>query len=171
MKLIQFLWEHGKKAWKLHNDLVHANDPASTSRFRKELETKVSDSYPQEPKLSAIGKDLLAVPLEQCLTEKTAALELWHEVNYPIICDCVMDFEALQSKGLRDIRNFFEPTDTNRVRVCGKSKRIQQKKRHGKNKKTKARWAKAKVKAQQQTQTKTRDKHTQALINFDHFEG
>jgi hypothetical protein len=173
MKLIQFLWEHGKKAWKLRNDLVHADDPASTSRFRKELEIKVSDLYRQEPKLSAIDRDLLAVPLEQRLTEKTAALELWHEVNYPIIRDCVMDFEALLSKGLRDIRNFFKPTDTDRVRVRGKSRRIRQKKRHGKNKKTKARWAKEKAKAQQQakTNTKTRDKHTQALINFDHFEG
>jgi hypothetical protein len=172
MKLIQFLWEHGKKAWKLRNDLVHADDPASTSRFRKELETKVSDLYRQEPKLSAIDRDLLAVPLEQRLTEKTAALELWHEVNYPIIRDCVMDFEALLSKGLRDIRNFFKPTDTNRVRVRGKSRRIRQKKRHGKNKKTKARRAKEKAKARQQAKTnKTRDKHTQALINFDHFEG
>ena len=58
-----------------------------------------------------------------------------------------MDFEALLSKGLRDIRNFFKPTDTNRVRVRGKSRRIRQKKRHGKNKKTKARRAKEKAKA------------------------
>jgi hypothetical protein len=170
MKLIQFLWEQGKKAWKLRNDLVHADDPASTSRFREELEFKVTTLYRQEPKLSAIDKDLLAVPLEQRLTEKTSALELWHEENYILIRDCVMDFEALTERGLKDIRNFFKPKDTDRVRVRGKSKRVRQKKRKGKNKKTKARRAKEKAKAQKQRKTGG-NTNKQAVINFDHIEG
>jgi hypothetical protein len=149
---------------------LHADDPASTSRFREELEVKVTTLYRQDPKLSAIDKDLLAVPLEQRLTEKTSALELWHEENYILIRDCVMDFEALTERGLKDIRNFFKPKDTDRVRVRGNSKRVRQKKRKGKNKKTKARRAKEKVKAQKQRKTGG-NTNKQAVINFDHIEG
>jgi hypothetical protein len=170
MKLIQFLWEQGKKVWKIRNNLVHADDdPTIKNRFREELELNVKTLYRNEHKLSAIDRDLLAVPLERRLTEKTYALELWYEENHTLIADCVRDFESLKTLGLQDIRKFCEPKDPDRARARGRAKRIRQQKRKGKNKKSKARRAREKAKALRIP--KTREKYTQAMINFDHYEG
>ena len=52
-------------------------------------------------------RDLLAVPLEQKLQEKTYALEIWHDETYPLIRDCVRDFQARTTSGMKDIRDYF----------------------------------------------------------------
>ena len=108
MKVIQYTWVQAKKAWKLRNDIVHDKvDPASKHHYRMEIEDKVKYLYTLENQLSMFDRDLLAVPLEERLQDKTYALEIWHDETYPLIRDCVRDFQARTTGGMKDIRDYF----------------------------------------------------------------
>ena len=72
-----------------------------------EIEDKVKYLYTLENQLLMFDRDLLAVPLEEKLQEKTYALEIWHDETYPLIRDCVRDFQARTTGGMKDIRDYF----------------------------------------------------------------
>ena len=107
--MIQYIWVQAKKAWKLRNDIVHDKvDPASKHHYRMEIEEKVRYLYTTlETQLSMFDRDLLAVPLEEKLQEKTYALEIWHDEMYPLIRNCIWDFQVRTTGGMKDIRDYF----------------------------------------------------------------
>ena len=109
MKLIQFMWQHANKAWKLRNDLVHGkDDPEALHRFRIELEAKIHRLYSLKNKLSNTDQDQLAEPIETVLMLPTYHLEQWFEATYAIIQFCVRDYQNRLDKGMKDIRDFFQ---------------------------------------------------------------
>jgi t-SNARE complex subunit (syntaxin) len=82
-------------------------DITAKSRYREEIEQKVRHLYSYKNQLTAFDKDILADPLEKRLKDKTHALENWYEESRVLIQDCIRDYNAITSKGLRDIQNFF----------------------------------------------------------------
>lgn len=113
MKLIQYMWEQAKKAWKIRNDLVHDQDDNDAKhRYRMELETKVKHLYKYKDQLIATDKDILANPLEEILSMKTTALEAWFEVAYEGVQHGVRGSQSLKNQGLRDIRMYFPQEST-----------------------------------------------------------
>ena len=76
-------------------------------RHRMEIEDKVKYLYSLKNQLSMFDRDLLAVPLEEKLKEKTYALEIWHDESYTLIRDCVRDFQKCTKSGMKDIRYYF----------------------------------------------------------------
>jgi hypothetical protein len=108
MKLIQYMWEQGKRVWKQRNDKVHSKeDPDARNQQRKEIEAKVRNLYNYADQLSATDRDLLARPLEERLRSKTHDLETWYEETHALIRECVREFLNRQAEGTRDIRTFF----------------------------------------------------------------
>ena len=111
MKLIQCMWQHAKKAWKLRNDLVHGKeDPNSDAakRFRADLEIKVRNLYSYSDKLYEGDRDLLSMPLEERLQAKTSVLDKWYEDTYQIMQICIRDYVNRTKEGTHDIRRFFK---------------------------------------------------------------
>ena len=105
----------GQKSMETENDIVHDKvDPASKHRYPMEIKDKVN-LYSVKNQLSMFDRDLLAVPLEEKLLEKTYALEIWHDEMYPLIRDCVMDFQKCTKSGMRDIRDYFIKKNTTEV--------------------------------------------------------
>jgi hypothetical protein len=108
MKVIQYIWTMAKKAWKIRNDIVHDDkDPLVKHRHRKEVEEKVRYLYSLKNRMSAFDRDWLAEPLEEKLKGRTHELETWHDETYPIIRECVRDYEERSKQGMKDIRDYF----------------------------------------------------------------
>ena len=108
MKLIQFMWEHARKAWKIRNDVVHdKSDSEVMNRYAKAIQEKVTHMYTYENRVSAGDRDIFAMPLEERLRMKPKALESWYENTFPMLQECVQSYQERVSSGMKDIRDYW----------------------------------------------------------------
>jgi len=103
-RLIRFLWEECRQAWRLRCEAVHGSEDESAAQ---RLRDQVSALYERSSQLSVLDRRLFAVELEERMKLPRPMLERWVDRVKPIVARGLARVRRRIIEGNRDIREFF----------------------------------------------------------------